>query len=75
MVIHSVTVGRILPLAMFTEQLFDTLVRDKSILVQAPENILSNPEIKQQTNAHVSAINLLNHFSSYCISQRCFLKI
>jgi len=34
-----------LPLAMFTEQLLDTLGADKSIFIQAPENILSHPGV------------------------------
>jgi len=34
-----------LPLAMFTEQLFNTLSADKSILIQTPEDILRHSEI------------------------------
>ena len=50
---HGTVMRCILPLAVFTEQLFNTLRLDKAILIQAPENILSNPEIKQHIFTYI----------------------
>jgi len=47
-----------LPLAVFTKQLFHALRGDKTILVQAPEDLLSHPAIRQQHSHRTNAMLL-----------------